>query len=601
NPFEHCESLVSFTGDSPLVADEGRCLINAEGTLFSYAPAAVANRYVVPSNVKRISFGAFKCATFQSVVIPASVETISGYTFDDCPNLTTIEIRGGGRNLRIGLGMIRNCPQLRRINMASAVPPFFMSTPNSMEWDIPETCQIAIPGAGSCTYDSSEYPSWRQLRDHFFYYQADNEIWYHYANNSVSATLNSSNDFGAQSTNDFVMFIDRSQIGSYVPFPASIEPDSRIVIAVAEFDGIVTKIPEDVFSSQYFSNQLALDWVSLPGQVTTIGNRAFKGNSSLPSFPVCANNVLTTIGDEAFMDCSSMVNGGTGSYAVSLPSSVTTIGARAFKNCSSIQRAYATGATSIGNAAFESCSNLLFSRLGNGLTEIADSVFYRCSKLEGVFLSNPSSVTSIGVASFQNASMLKTVGSESNVGKVNMPGVTEVKDYAFYNCSNIENVQMANLLTVNESSFSGLADVTFSLPKLETINGWYSFGSVVTDHLYLPSLKNAGSACFIFGYSKINKITFGPGLESLPYDSGLWGFCFNNVTSTVHIYFWGTTPPVIGPNTFRSDYNDPSVLADIRFHVLGGYKEVYKSALHNASSLYDNYYSKIYDDIEDPN
>ena len=107
--------------------------------------------------------------------------------------------------------------------------------------------------------------------------------------------------------------------------------------------------------------------------------------------------------------------------------------------------------------------------------------------------------------------------------------------------------------------------------------------------------------CFIFGYSKINKITFGPGLESLPYNSGLWGFCFNNVTSTVHIYFWGTTPPVMGPNTFRSDYNDPSVLADIRFHVLGGYKEVYKSALHNASSLYDNYYSKIYDDIEDPN
>jgi hypothetical protein len=609
NPFTDCSNLVSFTGDNHFVADEGRCLIDSDGTLYSYASAAVANGYAIPSSVKYIEDGSFRSATFKSVMIPATVESLGGWNFVDCPNLTTVEIRGG-ENLTIGTCVLRNCPQLRRINMASAVPPSinedtFFSIPSSgsPELGIPETCQIAIPGAGSLTYYTSSYPNWNALWEHFFFYQANNEIWYHYASNSVSATLRTSGvDYGAQHARDFVLIVsDRSKFGSIVPFPSSIELNSDIAIGVASFDSNVTKIPEDVFSSKYFHDRYAVDWVSLPGQVTTIGNRAFKGASSLLTFPVGPNYVLTTIGDEAFMDCSSMVNGGTGSYAVSLPSSVTTIGARAFKNCSSIQRAYATGATSIGNAAFESCSNLLFSRLGNGLTEIADSVFYRCSKLEGVFLSNPSSVTSIGVASFQNASMLKTVGSESNVGKVNMPGVTEVKDYAFYNCSNIENVQMANLLTVNESSFSGLADVTFSLPKLETINGWYSFGSVVTDHLYLPSLKNAGSACFIFGYSKINKITFGPGLESLPYDSGIWGFCFNNVTSTVHIYFWGTTPPVIGPNTFRSDYNDPSVLADIRFHVLGGYKEVYKSALHNASSLYDNYYSKIYDDIEDPN
>ncbi len=607
NPFTDCSNLVSFTGDNHFVADEGRCLIDSDGTLYSYASAAVANGYAIPSSVKYIEDGAFRCATFKSVMIPATVESLGGWNFVGCPNLTSAEIRGGA-NLEIGACVLRDCPLLRRINMASAIPPsieentFFYFNASTPVLGIPQTCQIAIPGAGELTYgNSSNYPNWYALHDYFFYYQADNEIWYHYASNSVSATLRTSGvDYGAQPARDFVLIVsDRSKFGSSVPFPSSIEINSDIAIGVASFDSNVTKIPEDVFSSKYFHDRYALDWVSLPGQVTTIGNRAFKGASSLLTFPVGPNYVLTTIGDEAFMDCSSMVNGGTGSYAVSLPSSVTTIGARAFRNCSSIQRAYATGATSIGNAAFESCSNLLFSRLGNGLTEIADSVFYRCSRLEGVFLSNPSSVTSIGVASFQNASMLKTVGSESDGSKVNMPGVTEVKDYAFYNCSNIENVQMANLLTVNGSSFSGLADVTFSLPKLETINGWYSFGSVVTDHLYLPSLKNAGSACFIFGYSKIGTLRFGPHLESLPYATGSYGYCFNNISTTMNVYFDSGVPPTIGPNTFLRDYNSTNpALTDINFHVPTGYAQAYKTAFHNANSLYDNYYSKIYDDIE---
>ncbi len=610
NPFTDCSNLVSFTGDNHFVADEGRCLIDSDGTLYSYASAAVANGYAIPSSVKYIEDGSFRSATFKSVMIPATVESLGGWNFVDCPNLTTVEIRGG-ENLTIGTCVLRDCPLLRRINMASAIPPsieedtfFYFDSSGTPVLGIPQTCQIAIPGAGELTYgNSSNYPNWYALHDYFFYYQADNEIWYHYLNNSVSASLQTTGvDYGATISHHFVLMVERDKF-SASPFPVSIEalPDGRIPIAIAAFDNKVTKIPDDVFSFSKFSTR-PLDWISLPNTVTTIGNRAFRDNADLLTFPVSSNYVLTTIGDDAFRDCLNMTYSTYGTGQVTLMRNVTTIGARAFQGCSSISRVIAQGATSVGKAAFKQCTNLLFARFGDSLTEIADSVFNGCSKLEAVLLTNPSRVTTIGNASFMNAVKLTTLGLESNGGIVNMPGVTEVGKYAFYNCRGVGEFRMPELLTVNECSFSIGSlpgPITFSLPKLETIKGWYSFGNVWADELYLPSLKNAGSACFTFGYAKIGTLRFGPHLESLPYATGSYGYCFNNISTTMNVYFDSGVPPTIGPNTFLRDYNSTNpALTDINFHVPTGYAQAYKTAFHNANSLYDNYYSKIYDDIE---
>ena len=67
---------------------------------------------------------------------------------------------------------------------------------------------------------------------------------------------------------------------------------------------------------------------TIPNSVTTIGDSAFKGCSSLQSIDI--PNSVTTIRNLAFCGCSSLQN-------IDIPNSVTTIGDSAFCGCSSLQ------------------------------------------------------------------------------------------------------------------------------------------------------------------------------------------------------------------------------------------------------------------------
>lgn len=95
----------------------------------------------------------------------------------------------------------------------------------------------------------------------------------------------------------------------------------------------------------------SIENVVIEDGVTNIGNRAFKGSSSLTSVKI-GNNV-TSIGEYAFSDCKGLVS-------VEIPDSVTTINGRAFKNCSSL--------TSI--------------EIPDSVTELkAKEIFYNCTAL----------------------------------------------------------------------------------------------------------------------------------------------------------------------------------------------------------------------------
>ena len=85
-------------------------------------------------------------------------------------------------------------------------------------------------------------------------------------------------------------------------------------------------------------------------RITTIGNYAFRGCSSLTS--VTIPDSVTTIGNMAFYNCSNLTS-------VTIPDSVTEIGYQAFHNCYSLTTVtIPDSVTSIGTYAFYYCRNL---------------------------------------------------------------------------------------------------------------------------------------------------------------------------------------------------------------------------------------------------
>ena len=197
----------------------------------------------------------------------------------------------------------------------------------------------------------------------------------------------------------------------------------------------------------------------IPNTVTSIGDYAFTGGSSLTS--VTIPNSVTSIGADAFHNCS-------GLPSVTIPESVTSIGARAFGGCTGLSSVtIPNSVTSIGENAFWDCTGLTSVTLPNSLTTISGGLFSVCTGLKSVTI--PNSVTSIGVGAFYECGLtsviipnsVTTIGREAfndceSLTSVSIPSsVTSLGDGVFMNCRNLRWVAIGNPnLELPERTFS---------------------------------------------------------------------------------------------------------------------------------------------------
>ena len=153
-----------------------------------------------------------------------------------------------------------------------------------------------------------------------------------------------------------------------------------------------------------FRNQNIESYV-IPSSVTSIGDRAFYGCSSLSEIVIPSS--VTSIGDRAFYGCNSLSE-------IVIPSSVTSIGKGAFRGCNSLSEiVIPSSVTSIGDSAFSFCDSLSEIVILSSVTSIGDRAFSGCRSLSEIVI--PSSVTSIGDRAFSRCSSLKYISIPKSV------------------------------------------------------------------------------------------------------------------------------------------------------------------------------------------
>ncbi len=231
----------------------------------------------------------------------------------------------------------------------------------------------------------------------------------------------------------------------------------------------------DSYSNEY-TGALAIPssvtYNSTTYSITSIGNDAFRGCTGLTS--VTIGNSVTSIGNYAFRDCSGLTS-------VTIPNSVTTIGSNAFWDCTGLTEVNITDLSAWCKIDFGYNANPLYYAkklklngteikdlvIPNDITEIKNYAFYNCRGLTSVTLGN--SVTSIGEDAFQNCSGLTSVTLGNSV--------TSIGSSAFSSCTGLTSITIPNsVTTIGNYAFyncSGLTSIT--IPNSVTSIGGCAF------------------------------------------------------------------------------------------------------------------------------
>lgn len=391
-----------------------------------------------------------------------------------------------------------------------------------------------------------------------------------------------------------------------------------------------------------FSGCTKLVTLSLPENLGTLDSYAFKGCTALTTVNFVANakfitpettggedpapeaydpaGLVTTIGDGAFMNCTSLTT-------ITLPYFIARIGNSAFENCTALatfttmdgadkktaalrtigDRAFfgntslnnvdvntTKGVNTIGVSAFENCGQLATINL-SGVTRFAEGVFRNAKALKSVTMSASASIY-VGQEAFRNCVTLSDItariaaaddGAFRNCISLRAitfvsSGIEYIGSNAFNGCVLIQKVSIpSSVVAIGDSAFDGcrgITSLTFeSNETLQTI-GYSAFGgcSLLTRVILPSSLVELNASAF-YGCSDLKYVEFGENIQTVGEDA------FALCATGIEVRFTGKTVPVFTGDILtliEKEVEGKTVLvADGTIRVRQGYRATFEAVL----------------------
>lgn len=243
---------------------------------------------------------------------------------------------------------------------------------------------------------------------------------------------------------------------------------------------------------------------------------------------VIINSGVTSIGNRAFFQCSSLEN-------VEIPSTVTSIGEEAFYVCTTLPSiTIPINTNNIGNGAFKQCCSLISIAVENGNSTYdnrnnCNAIIETATNTLIVGCQNtiiPSSVTSIGNYSFYGRIGLTEIEIPSSV--------TSIGDGAFSGCTGLTSLTLPNsVINIGSYAFSGCtnlisADISDNVTGIEA--GLFERCRNLTSINIPNSVTKIGENAFA-QCAKLSAVTIGSGVKEIEN----WAFSDCSALTTITI------------------------------------------------------------------